>query len=304
MFWSSKFWYLAALIAISSLASSERPHTFSLPNSLLLFGGSWNAEVVTPATVETIALPQPPRGSKAPSALPTLGSKGNLVSSGFPVTNDVSGGAKLDCAVALYSRSDKQWRTYGRFKQVYMSSISPTRSQMAFIADEPDYGSRGLFLLNVETGEISKLLKISAVWTSWSPDGQKLAVGTAGGEAGSLVSILDIESRRVEGLARGTFPAWSPSGKWIAYLDSLNQSVRLIRPDGTEDHKVVDLSGKGLTSFGFAPVWSPDETELMLNQYKGANLDSRDVVLLDLATGKTTTKLHNGDAIFGWARMR
>jgi hypothetical protein len=30
-------------------------------------------------------------------------------------------------------------------------------------------------------------------------------------------------------------------------------------------------------------------------------LNSRDVVLLELATGKMTTKLHNGSAIFGWA---
>jgi hypothetical protein len=304
MFWNSKFQYLLTLIAISSLGSSERPHTFSLPNSVLLFGGSWSAEVVTPATLEAIPLPQRPRKSKGPSAIPTLDSTGSLVGSGFPVTNENRDDQKLDCAVALYSREDKSWRTYGRFRQIYMSAISPTRSQTAFIADEAAYDSRGVFLLNVETGEISKLLKISAVWASWSPDGQKLAIGTAGGETEPRVTILDIASRHVEDLARGTFPAWSPSGKWVAYLDSLNQSVHLIQPNGTDDHKVVDVSGKGLASFGLAPVWSPDERELMLNQYKGSNLESRDVILLDLATGKTTTKLHNGDAIFGWARVR
>ncbi len=103
-------------------------------------------------------------------------------------------------------------------------------------------------------------------------------------------------------LVKGNEPSWSPSGQWIAYVDPSEHRIRLVHPDGTGDHVVKDI-GSFFTERGFggAPVWSPDETKLLLNTYKGANLDSQDVMLLDLKSGKTTRKSHNGDLISSWA---
>ncbi len=60
-----------------------------------------------------------------------------------------------------------------------------------------------------------------------------------------------------------TSPAWSPDGKWIAFLSSRNEGrtqVWLIRPDGGEARPVTDVS-EGVRSF----AWSPDGTRLALS---------------------------------------
>src|SRR5215467_10167042 len=88
-----------------------RPETFSLPDSTLLFAGDWNVAIVTPETSEVVPLPAGPPGHHGPSALPTLAADGTLIASGFPVANDESKKWKVRCAVAVYSRVTKQWRT-------------------------------------------------------------------------------------------------------------------------------------------------------------------------------------------------
>lgn len=277
-----------------------KPETFSLPDSTLLFAGDWSVSIVTPGSAEVIPLPTNPEGHKGPSALPTLSANGMLIASGFPVANDAAKKWRVRCAVAVYSRAAKRWKTYGDFSQVFEGAISPDGSKLAFVADTGagPTPSVKLLLLELESGEITALANRDVGWVSWSPDGRKLAVGG--------VSVFDLQSSGVKLVTRGSFPAWSPSGAWIAYLGS-EQAVRLVHPDGTGEHAVKEIRDRPLSgerSFSFAPVWSPDETKLLLNYYKGANLSSRDVVLLDVATGKTTTKLHNGNAIFGWVSAR
>jgi len=289
--------FLVVLMLGLEGASTGKPETFSLPDSTLLFAGDWNVAIVTPETAEVIPLPTNPEGHQGPSAIPTLSANGTLVASGFPVANDSGKRWKVRCAVAIYSRAAKQWKTYGDFSQVYAGAISPDGSKLAFLADVDSSDSRKLLLLRLDSGEMSELASVGAVWVSWSPDGQKLAIGA------KRIEVFDLSTRSMRELADGALPAWSPSGTWIAYLASSGRTVHLVRPDGTSDHSVKDVTGgffSKANSFGFAPVWSPDETKLLLNYYKGVNLNSRDVVLLDLATGKMTTKLHNGDPIFGW----
>jgi hypothetical protein len=48
-------------------------------------------------------------------------------------------------------------------------------------------------------------------------------------------------------------------------------------------------------------VWSPDSRQLLLNVTKDGG-PLLDVVLLDLASGQTTTKSTSGLPVFGWVR--
>ena len=93
-----------AVLCVPSICGEE-PATFSLPNSLLLFEGSWSLEIVGTGVSEVVSLPLNPDGKKGPSALPTLSPNGTLVVSGFPVANDAQKKWKVRCAVGIYVRS-------------------------------------------------------------------------------------------------------------------------------------------------------------------------------------------------------
>jgi Tol biopolymer transport system component len=62
-------------------------------------------------------------------------------------------------------------------------------------------------------------------------------------------------------------PSWSPTNEWISYTN--DQSIYLIRPDGTEDNAVLlDIGYRVTTS------WSPDGTELAFNSSDSVDRNS------------------------------
>src|SRR5439155_12451333 len=111
-------------------------------------------------------------------------------------------------------RTEKQWRTYGDFSQVHTTTISRDGSKVAFTADISDSGSRELLLLDVRSGEITKLAKTGAVSTTWSPDGRNVAIDTMSSKGPKIV-IYDVDSGTLRERFDGSYPAWSPTGEWI-----------------------------------------------------------------------------------------
>jgi Tol biopolymer transport system component len=91
-----------------------------------------------------------------------------------------------------------------------------------------------------------------------SPDGTRIAV-TNVGQAGPALVVRTLESGAETPLGvAGSLPRWSPDGTWIAYWQAppsgLLGTIRLVRPDGSEDHAVSTpehFSSAGLD-------WSPD----------------------------------------------
>lgn len=58
--------------------------------------------------------------------------------------------------------------------------------------------------------------------------------------------------------AEGGFPSWSPSGRWIAYVDDGDDRPRglwIVRPNGSRLHRVA-------AGWGFSYAWSPDGRRL------------------------------------------
>jgi len=76
-------------------------------------------------------------------------------------------------------------------------------------------------------------------------------------------------------------PAWSPDGKWIAYLSDASgeYEIHVVGSDGTLPDRQVT---KGGSTFRFGPRWSPDSKKLVFSDKTMA------LFWCDTATGKIT----------------
>jgi dipeptidyl aminopeptidase/acylaminoacyl peptidase len=69
---------------------------------------------------------------------------------------------------------------------------------------------------------------------SWSPDGRVLVYAHDSG-TGAFLTVVQSDGTGARPLTRGTDPAWSPQGDWIAFVARLNErrnAIYVIRPNG------------------------------------------------------------------------
>lgn len=148
-----------------------------------------------------------------------------------------------------------------------VASWAPDGSSLLMVAKD-SLKKDQVFRMAWPGGELEPLThdRYSSSSPRFSPDGTHMvylrifpARDTAVHQADGELMIMDLRTReetRLEGTARFDGLAdWSPDGAWIAYhsCDRTGCHLRMIRPDGTEDHVLVDD--------GFDnrwPAWSPD----------------------------------------------
>lgn len=111
------------------------------------------------------------------------------------------------------------------------------------------------------------------VWTSWTPDGQRIATQRAGQYGYQRVVVLDADGAQVaQILPSGTLqadaiaPAISPDGSRIAYAQISSDRWRVhVRPiDGSGPDIATDHEFGGA---GASLRWSPDGQLLIVNQH-------------------------------------
>jgi Tol biopolymer transport system component len=111
----------------------------------------------------------------------------------------------------------------------------------------------------------------------------------------------ELETRRARGLTpsralttrgvRQVGPRFAPDGAWIAYTSrSLTRfpTIRLVRPDGSEDHEVAERNGGGTLS------WTPDGKTLVYAEAERYKIFSThyDLRAVDLATRRVRKITH------------
>lgn len=135
---------------------------------------------------------------------------------------------------------------------------SPDGRSIAFTRTDTTTGVSSVFVITASGGGLRRVTdpSMNARSPSWSPDGKHLVV-----DAESGLAIVDLRTLAVKTLpVVGGSPAWSPSGRWIAYLvvvAKTNQIYR-VRPDGSGAKRVT----KKALLYG-RPSWSPDSTRLV-----------------------------------------
>lgn len=305
MFQKRRLGYVFAAVVLSSPSlSAQSSATFTIPESVLLFGTYNNVQVAAPARAQGIQPPVEVGYNHGYFAYPSIAPGGNFVAWGFAVEwqNDRTE-HRARFALGFYSLTEHKWKTYGDFDRIGASAFSPDGSKIAFVAEQR--GKGGLVILDATKGTLTDAPYPKGMpggaSLSWSPDGKRLAVEIQRGEQDSHVAVLDLDTGNVQTVGEGTDPAWSPTGEWIAYYDPSGQKCMLVHPDGT-GQKLAKPAGTRIFSykqFGYAAVWSPDGKKLLLNVIKGDG-PNLDVMLLELDSGRTTRKSRNGLPVFGW----
>lgn len=163
---------------------------------------------------------------------------------------------------------------------------SPTGDAIAYMSYLG--GTPGIYMVDIRTGAKSPVV-VSAqmnISPAVSPDGTKVAYAGSVGNGNTEIFVADRDGANVRRLTnRGgidTNPAWSPTGREIAFTSNRAGSVQIyvMSAEGT-DLRRVTFEGR----YNDGATWSPDGTKLAHSSRRQDNL--HDIAITDLLTMQT-----------------
>jgi Tol biopolymer transport system component len=161
---------------------------------------------------------------------------------------------------------------------------SPDGRRIAFYRSHAS-GDRGIYLVSPHGGPERRLVEIGdkdcSIWQandklspaqlSWSPDGKWLAYPGI-----STISLETGQVRRLTSSPRGVpdiYPAFSPDGKSVAFVRSVNSNIQELYKVPTGGGQPVRVPTHGHRIYGVA--WTTDGHELVYSSGKGDWLEAR-----------------------------
>ncbi len=296
----------ALFLLLPIAARAQGKETFAEPNSALLFGNfRTSLYVVTPArTIELKNVTEGGAGGRF--SVPSLARTLDRIAWSVDRVDHTE--------IGVYSVRDQAWKSFADvcYAGGGPAAFSPDATKIAFVSAMPSSpvhevcpttDKTVLQILDLATRRITKLSCCG--WAlrgrlSWSPDGKEIAVEYVPQVGLGQIALVETDTGKAKTIADGGYPSWSPNGEWIAYFDSQLAKCFLVHPDGTGMKIVRDgEDGFRYHVWLYGAVWSPDGRKLLLNEETG---DERfNVVMVDVATGKATTKTKNGLPVLDWA---
>ncbi len=129
---------------------------------------------------------------------------------------------------------------------------SPDGRRIAFVWDkgESSDGGERLYLMNADGSAVKPIGPAprgdEIAELAWAPNGRIAFTyrpeGAEGGLLNLLIAVLDTTATSApRTVARGTSPAWSPDGRWLAFMEPVEASrghartaaIAVVRPDGS-----------------------------------------------------------------------
>jgi Tol biopolymer transport system component len=146
----------------------------------------------------------------------------------------------------------------------FLGDWSPDGEWLVFYSEGPG-GDSGLWLRNPQGVNLIRLTRGNDTQPAWSPDNQRIAFVRTQGDNQDIFIVDKArtggwrgqveEIRLTRGPARAGSPAWSPDGRYIAYVSYVegNAEIYTMRADGSEQERLTRNATDDLS-----PVWSPD----------------------------------------------
>ena len=143
---------------------------------------------------------------------------------------------------------------------------SPDGTRIAFVRDLSRIlvnSGTEVYIMNANGTDAAPDAPTDSTLRPWSPDGGRLALARGDCIYHCDIYVLDLNSAGslpVRVAIQAAFPAWSPDGAKIAYVemsgDDGYHALHVMRIDGSEDLVIVprDSGGSGIDH----PTWSPD----------------------------------------------